>query len=584
MRQPVPAVTPLPGAKPRRRGLLSWNTVLPVAIVIAAAVVPAILLLQEEQDVAELRTSIFEENRLRMQSSLAHVEEYFDAVYSTLLFISLDDDVLAMRQDSRHYIQRLYNRQWESHRLTEVYVVERDFTGERPPFMTFEREMEHLTEAEVHSPEREEHEYRTQMQHLQRFATNQTLEAQLSREIPLCAPEPSGEPSRGFVYSVPIRSGDKLMGLVAGMIQTRTVTELMRQGLSRQLVLLASERGDLILPEGADPGIAQWFRQRFDSSGAGVFFAHAGQGFPVETWQAHWSPAKIVAAQKWWVVYLHPGSDYGARTLLAGWVGHFIIAGSLLGVGLTLAFLVRSLGLRLEEQARHLQERRQLEREVQEASERVQRRIGEHLHEDLCQRLTGIEAASKLLEKRLGAAQLPETQVAAEISREIKGSWTSARQMADELQPVALQEHGFVAALEELAARARQRGGIVCQVEDHGFPEQLDTFVATHLYRIVQEAIHNVLQHAQASTLIIALTGDETQLQLTVSDNGVGIPDGAEAGPGMGLRIMRYRADLIGAEFGIRRGAERGTEISARFPRNSGGIKPAIDSDTGVPL
>ncbi len=573
-----------PGLKSGRRAWWRWNTVIPAVIVVVAAAAPALLLLQERQDAAELRASVREENRLRMRSSLAHVEEYFEAVYSTLLFISLDDDVMALRRNSQDYIRKLFNRQWEKHRLTEVYVVERDFNGDRPPFMTFEREMEQLSVAQVHSLEREIHEYRVQIQQMQRFATNQTLEAQLSHEIPLCAPDPSGALSLGFVYSVPIRSGNGLAGLVAGMVQTRTLAELLHQGLGRQVALLASERGDLILPEDAAPEIERWFRREFAARRAAEFFAHARQDFTVEDWQAFFAPAKIVAAQQWWVVYLHPRSDYEARTLLAGWIGHVAIASGLFGVGLALAFLVRLLSLRLEEQALHLHERRQLEREVQEVSERVQRRIGENLHEDLCQRLTGIEAASKLLEKRLAAAQLPESQVAAEISREIKASWVAVRQMADELQPVALLEHGFVAALEELAARVRARGGITCQVKDHGFPAELDTFVATHLYRIAQEAVNNALQHAAAKGIVIALAADNGQLRLTVGDDGVGIPDSAEARGGMGLRIMRYRADLIGAAFEIRRSGERGTEVSARLPARPGGITPADDPDAGVPL
>jgi signal transduction histidine kinase len=284
------------------------------------------------------------------------------------------------------------------------------------------------------------------------------------------------------------------------------------------------------------------------------------------------------------VVYLHPEADYQPQTLLAGWLGHFFIAGSLLGAGLALAFLVRSLRNRLEEQVLYLQEHRRLERQVQEASEREQRRIGENLHEDLCQRLTGLEAASKLLKKRLAAAQLPEAQLAEEIAGEIRDSMLSARQMADELQPVAMLEHGFVAALEELAARARQRADITCQVEDHGFPAKLDPFVATHLYRIAQEAVGNALRHAQASTITITLAVNDGQLTFTVRDDGVGIPEAAEEEPGTGLRIMRYHADLVGAEFDIRRAEKGGTAVLARFPRPVGGINTTADPDAGVPL
>jgi signal transduction histidine kinase len=380
---------------------------------------------------------------------------------------------------------------------------------------------------------------------------------------------------------VPIRTNQGLAGLVAGMIQKSTVAKLLRQGLGEQVALLVSERGDLLLPEGADPGIEGWLRQQIEGRGASDFFAGAPESFPVQQWQAHWSAAKVVAAQKWWLLYLHPETDFQPQTLLAGTFGHFVLAGSLLGLGFASAFLVRSLAKRLDQQARHLRERRQLEREVQEVSEREQQRIGTSLHEDLCQRLTGIEAASRVLERRLEAASSSEAPIAAEITRELRTSLHSARQMADELQPVGLLEHGFVAALDELAAHTRQRAGIACTVQDQGFPGDLDAFVATHLFRIAQEAVANSLEHARADSILITLAVDSGHLTLTVSDNGVGIPEGAERVPGIGLRIMRYRAELIGAQFEIRQAGQRGTAICARFPYSAAGAKPAADSNNG---
>jgi signal transduction histidine kinase len=574
MKETIPSIA----RKRDARVLFDWIAYLPALIVLAAAAGGAMLLLQERQDADELRANVHEENRLRLESSLTHVESYFDAVYSTLLFISLDDDIMAMRSDSQRYIQRLFEHQWEQHHLTEVYVVERKFTGDRPPFMMFKPARMLPSTNEAHDLEREKDEFRTQFEQMQRFATNETLEAQLSRELFLAEPETNGVRSRGFVYSVPIRSNKELVGLVAGMIQVSAVTDVLRQGLNRQVAFLANEHGDLIMPDGADPSIESWFRRQFESRSPGDFFSHTDESFPVLAWRAQWSPARIVASQQWWVVFLHPESDYEPQTLLAGWFGHLAFAGSLLGVGIVLAFLLQSLRHRVQEQARHLQERRKLEREVQEASERVQRRIGENLQEDLCQRLTGLEAATNLLKKRLAAAQLPETQLAGEIADEIRDSLVLARNMAGELQPVTLLEHGFAAALEELAARTRHRAGIVCKVEDYGFPSELDTFLTTHLYRIAQEAIGNALRHARARSIVLTLAMSEGQPALMICDDGMGLPETAEDGPGMGLRLMRYHADLIGADFDIRRADVCGTVICACL-RPSVRIDAAVDSN-----
>jgi signal transduction histidine kinase len=87
------------------------------------------------------------------------------------------------------------------------------------------------------------------------------------------------------------------------------------------------------------------------------------------------------------------------------------------------------------------------------------------------------------------------------------------------------------------------------------------------LYRIVQEALNNVIAHAQATQVTIPLSADAHRLTLTVTDDGVGLPDGADQGPGMGLRIMRYRADLIGADLQIRRAPGKGTTATCACPK-----------------
>src|ERR1035441_6403008 len=117
-----------------------WSArVVPVAITAASLVAGALVFANHLGAAAQLRDRILEENRQRMQSTLEHVEDYFDAVYSTLLFVSLDKDVQAMRKDSRDFIQRLYDHQWDQHHLSELYVVERGFSGAQRPFQTFER-------------------------------------------------------------------------------------------------------------------------------------------------------------------------------------------------------------------------------------------------------------------------------------------------------------------------------------------------------------------------------------------------------------------------------------------------------------
>lgn len=539
-----------------------------VLIVLIAALTAALVVVQDMRATRELRDQIQEENRLRMLSSLGHVEGYFDAVYSALLFISLDNDVVALRRDSREFIEKLYHHEWEHHHLTEIYVVERDFTGRQQPLMTFERESPEMPVEQVHTPAREQQEYRTLMEQIQQFAANPGLRALLSREIRVCTPDEQGELSRGYVYSVPIRAQDQLIGIVAGITTTKTIIEALRHGLIGPTRFLVSERGDFVMPEAAGRGVEEWFALQFKSHGVAGFFAQASESFLVKDLPALWIPVEIVSGEKWWLVCLYDPEMDLHQTALSGFIGHILVAGSLLLAGFALAFLVRSLGKRLDQQARHLEERKQLERQVEEVSEREQRRIGESLHEDLCQRLTGIEAVSRHLEKRLAAAGLPEAGAASEIVAEIKESLTRARQMADELQPVSLLQHGFLAAIHELALNTTRRRGVPCKVEAADFTAELDAPVASHLYRIAQESVNNVLQHAKASQILLRVSADRETISFAVIDDGVGIGIDAAAreGPGMGLRIMRYRSDLIGGHFEARAAPGGGTIVSCRLP------------------
>jgi signal transduction histidine kinase len=548
--------------------LLRWSRWFPLVIIAVMSLLAWFVLQQESRAGSLLKQRTQEENRLRMQSSEEHVRDYLEEVYSMLLFISQNDDVLAMRPAARGFIQKVYDHGWENHQLTEVYIVERDFSADRRPFMTFEHEGEGMSLPKTHAASREQEEYKAQMEQIERFSAQPGLQALLSREIPLCVPEAQGQRSRGYVYSVPIRAGDRLVGIVAGMIRTRTILDRLQQGHDRQAALLVNESGDLILDPNTDPRLTQWFRQRFASGGAPGFFAQAPQGLSVGSWIALWTPARVLSGEKWWLVFLYDKNEHQQHSKFAGALGHKALAASLLGAAIALALLVQTLNKRLAAEARHLRERKLLERQIQEVSEREQQRIGENLHEDLCQRLTGIEAMIKVLEKRLGAKNLPEAQVASEISQELKESVLSARGMAEELQPVSLLQAGLLAALEELARRAGKRGAFACRVETAGWPDELDRSLATHFYRIVQEALNNVIAHAQAAQVVIRLSAEDRLLTLTVADDGVGLPEGAAQAPGMGLRIMRYRADLVGADLKIQRALGKGTTVTCTCPYN----------------
>ncbi len=557
----IPSLKELRSSSALRRSLA-----IPLLILAVTGALATLVVLQELADASRLEKAVEIENELRMQSCSDHIADYFDSVYSTLFFISLDNDVVAMRRDSRDYIQRMYDHQREGKKLVEIYVVERDFRGDKKPFMTFEPGSDEATVQKLHALDREAAEYRTQMTQIRQFDADPSLTVLLSDQIQLCTPDEQDRTEPGFVYSVPIRSEGKLVGIVAGMIRAQTIIEILGRGSRHPHALLVSEDGDIQAEARADPPIRDWFQRQFASGGATNFFAKAESKLTVAGQTSLWQVAQLPSAQKWWLIYSYDPKEDPRAASFSGLFGHLLMAGCILLAGGSMAVLAWTLGRRLAENRAFLQERKQLEWQVQEVGERTQRRIGRNLREDLCQRLTGISAFSSALTKKLAAANVPEAQLASEITQEIKESLSGALHMADELQHVSLLQHGFLASVKELATRTQLRSGISARVVADDFKAEIEISVATQLFRIVQEAVINVVQHSRATHLSVELTVANDQLTITVTDDGIG--DAQELGrkPDFGLRIMRYRSGLIGAELDILQAPGKGIIVRCACP------------------
>src|SRR5262245_10673828 len=208
--------------------------------------------------------------------------------------------------------------------------------------------------------------------------------------------------------------------------------------------------------------------------------------------------------------------------------------------------------------AHDVTERRQLERELIEISERERQRIGYDLHDTLGQHLAGIAFLSKVLEQQLTGRNAREATQAAQIVTFVNQAIEQARTLAGGLAPVTLETYGLVFALQELAASVEALFHCSCKVSSHHAIDITDHAVAMHLYRIAQEAVNNAIQHGQAQQITITLSVRAWGMTLMVHDNGVGFPPVAAQRHGMGLRIMHHRARMIGASLEVQRGTHGG--------------------------
>lgn len=189
---------------------------------------------------------------------------------------------------------------------------------------------------------------------------------------------------------------------------------------------------------------------------------------------------------------------------------------------------------------------RRMEREILEISEREQQKIGQDLHDDLCPHLLGVEVLSKVLERDLERNHLPQAQDAAKIGSLVRDSISKLRRLSRGLCPLDLGETGLDSTLSELCVYMEDIFGTSCCLECD-YPVTIpDRTSAANIYYIAHEAMHNAIKHAGAKSIRVRLKAENGDLVLIIEDDGCGLPDHIDK-TGMGLSIMRYRAQRIGA-------------------------------------
>ena len=221
--------------------------------------------------------------------------------------------------------------------------------------------------------------------------------------------------------------------------------------------------------------------------------------------------------------------------------------------------------LEVEGIARDITERKRLEREILEISNREQRRIGHDLHDGVCQQLAGIAFLTSTLAEELAEDGVGQSPQAEKISGMINEVIDQTRGVARGLFPVRLDEKGLVAALEELASNAREIFKINCRFVVEGTPPVVENEIALHLYYIVLEALGNAAKHSQGANVDISLQPSGDRWLLTIHDDGVGFLLPTRNEEGMGLRILHYRARVIGATLNLHSQPGSGTTVTCLF-------------------
>ena len=209
---------------------------------------------------------------------------------------------------------------------------------------------------------------------------------------------------------------------------------------------------------------------------------------------------------------------------------------------------------------------KRLQKEVLEITNAQQRRIGQDLHDELGQMLTGIGFRLESLKQDLTNTDQETIKDIASINDLVSHAIKQTRQLAEGLNPVTLDVQGIRAGLELLALNTSKLFNLPCTVTYHPQIHIWDEEVALHVYRIAQEAVNNAVKHAKPELIAISLFQTNDKATLKIEDNGKGITEHDTSKPqGMGLQIMKYRASMINGTFSVETKPDGGTRVTCTF-------------------
>jgi two-component system, NarL family, sensor histidine kinase UhpB len=218
-------------------------------------------------------------------------------------------------------------------------------------------------------------------------------------------------------------------------------------------------------------------------------------------------------------------------------------------------------------------ERNRLEHELLDITERERRRIGLDLHDDLGQKLSGVALMLKGLERRLSKQRSPEVKEAAgeaaKIHNLVQQAMNHASDLAHDLATIDVKQNNLPDALSDLAAHVKELFEISCKFKVEGTIAQLEPGTINQMYKIAQEAVTNAIKHGKAKKVDLSLANGSEKVVLKIKNDGLPFPDLESRSTGMGLKIMNYRASIIGASLEIKGTGASGTLVTCSLPVES---------------
>jgi len=219
-----------------------------------------------------------------------------------------------------------------------------------------------------------------------------------------------------------------------------------------------------------------------------------------------------------------------------------------------------------------IEERKRLENELLEIAENERRRIGFDLHDDLGQKLTGMALMMKGLERRLTSESHPCVEDAGKIHALMQDIIHHTHNLARQFSSLDVKGDDLSSVLKDLAGNVNKLFAITCEFSVKGRPPALPHNATVQFYKIAQEAVSNAIKHGKAAEVSISLGCDHSHLVMTVKNDGQPFVQPSGTSTRMGLRIMHYRANTIGAVLEIKALGKSGTIVSCSLPIKNGSM------------
>lgn len=196
---------------------------------------------------------------------------------------------------------------------------------------------------------------------------------------------------------------------------------------------------------------------------------------------------------------------------------------------------------------------RRLEKELIRVSDRERQLIGQDLHDEIGQIMTGMAFMIEKLEKRMRKNDYPETEMVAEINELNNGAIARMRDIIKGLDPVLLSENNLMPALRQLAEDVNRLYGSAVQFNTDFSPDGMDVRESTQIYYIIKESVHNAIKHGRADRVEVEFDLTSEGYQVMIRNRVREKAHGKKSTlGGMGLNIMKYRSEMIGADFSSR--------------------------------